>query len=117
MDDIKRLSQYLEQANSIYARVVAHGLEIERLRMLGECTKSAPKTKVRLESITTRLSVLGNEMINDIDQLIELWQIIRGLIELVPDYKVRLVLQSRYLCGRTWEEIASDLGCSHRTAF
>jgi DNA-directed RNA polymerase specialized sigma subunit len=57
---------------------------------------------------------LQEEIDRDIDMLIDLKRDILTAVNAVERLEYRLVLESRYLHFRTWQEIADTLGCNIR---
>ena len=61
-----------------------------------------------------RIVDLEREINRDIDRLVDLKREIMAAIRSVDNSKYRLVLEKRYLCYRTWEQIAADTGYNVR---
>lgn len=70
-----------------------------------------------MENAMVKLIDLEREINADIDKLVDLKQEISGLIEQVSNFKYRIVLEYRYIKGKTWEQIAKDLGYNVRWVF
>lgn len=68
----------------------------------------------RTEDIITKIVDLEAEMNRDIDRLVDLRCEIGEVIESIKDDRERLLLQYRYLDGRTFEWIAAEMHYSWR---
>ena len=67
----------------------------------------------RMEDIIIKIVDSENEINTEIDRLVDLKREMRGgVIGAVsqPDYQT--LLELRYLCFKTWEQIAVSMGCS-----
>ena len=62
------------------------------------------------EDIILKMLDLENEINTDIDELVDLKHEIVGVIKAVPDVRLRTLLELRYLCFKSWEHIALDMG-------
>ena len=74
-------------------------------------------TKSPMEDATVKLIDLCHEINDDIDELITLKAEILEIISKVDDPVSQLLLQMRYIEGKTWEEVAYDLDYNSRTVF
>ena len=68
----------------------------------------------KTEGILAKIVDLENEIDADIDRLVAIRDGIKTIIEAVEDDRERLLLQYRYLDGRTFEEIAVQMHYSWR---
>jgi len=68
----------------------------------------------RAEDIIAKIVDLEQEINTDIDKLIDIRQEILSIIEAVEDDRERLLLQYRYLDGKTFEWIAAEMNYSWR---
>ena len=55
---------------------------------------------------------LQHDINQDIDRLVDLKREIADVITAVEDIELRVLLEKRYLCFHTWEQIAVDMGYS-----
>ena len=55
---------------------------------------------------------LQAEINRDIDALVDLKGEMRSKLEMVPAEDYKAILEMRYLCFMSWEQIASNLGLS-----
>ena len=112
--------EYLSQAYQIDQRINAKLEQVMALRALA--TKATgtlydmPRTDspnvCRLEDIIIKIVDSENEINAEIDRLIDLKREMRVVIGAVtqPDYQT--LLELRYLCFKTWEQIAVSMGYS-----
>lgn len=118
-DKIKYLKRYVWLNKKIDRKYA----EIERWRtMLGKVTAqytSQPKGggsiyKSSDINIVDKIVDLEAELNNEIDQLIDIRAEIEAVIAAVEDDRERLLLQYRYLDGKTFEWIAAKMNYSWR---
>lgn len=55
---------------------------------------------------------LQEEINKDIDRLVDLKREIMGVIKAVPNVEYQTILEKRYLCFISWEQIAVDMNYS-----
>ena len=67
-----------------------------------------------MEDIILKIVALENEINGDIDQLVDLKRDITESIHAVESMEHQSLLEKRYLCLMTWEQIAAETGCSVR---
>lgn len=108
--------EYLNQARMLDKRIDSKLEQVERLRALAERTttvlSSQPKGTSgtnRTEYCVLKIWELEREVNEDIDRLIDLKREIQDAIGLLTDDKYKLLLEYRYLCGNTWEQIAEKM--------
>ena len=113
------LQQYLQAERGINAKLE----EISRLRSLAmRTTQVLEKDKVfvqssagdRMAAIVDKIVDLEREVDQEIDKLQDIKREVLSVINAVRDSKLRAVLQYRYICGNTFEEIASAMRYSWR---
>ena len=66
----------------------------------------------KTEEILAKIVDLEKEIDADVDRLIEVRDSIKSIIEAVEDDRERLLLQYRYLDGKTFEWIAAEMNLS-----
>lgn len=66
----------------------------------------------KMEDSIVKLIDLENEINTDINELITLKADITHMIKKVSNRQVRIVLEKRYLCYETWEQISVDMNYS-----
>jgi hypothetical protein len=63
----------------------------------------------RMEDIIAKMIDLENEINSDIDELVDVKKQVMAVIKRVPGAELRSLLEMKYLCNRTWEDIADAL--------
>jgi len=71
----------------------------------------------RTEYCIERIWQLEKEVTEDIDILVDMRQDIRGAIEGIENDRHKLLMECRYLCGNTWEQIAEKMGIEVRWVY
>ena len=74
------------------------------------CRRSMSEASLKLKQTTAEINA-------DIDRLVDLKREMATLIERVNDPSQRLLLEMRYLCGNTWEDIAQKMGYDLRWVY
>lgn len=117
--------EYLSQAYRLDKRI---DLKIEQLKSLNllatKCTstlsdmpKSQSISNSRLEDTVVKIVDLQEEINRDIDSLVDLKRDIVRTIKSVQNPEYQIILELRYLCFKTWEEIAVQMNCSIDNVF
>lgn len=65
-----------------------------------------------MADIVDKIVDLQAEINRDIDALVDLKGEMRSKLEMVPAEDYKAILEMRYLCFMSWEQIASNLGLS-----
>ena len=117
--------EYLSQAYRLDKRIDSKIEQLKSLNLLAtKCTstlsdmpKSQSISNSRLEDTVVKIVDLQEEINMDIDSLVDLKRDIVKTIKSVqnPDYQI--ILELRYLCFKTWEEIAVQMNCSIDNVF
>ena len=116
---------FLNQAFLIDQRIRSKS---EQIRTLNEIATSCSATLTgmprnpnrggsRMADAVCKMIDLENEIARDMDRLIEVKREIVTVINAVDDVVLRTLLEKRYLCGATWEEISVDLCFNKRWTF
>jgi len=114
--------EYLGQAYRLDQWINSKLRQVENLRSLtqrvtasyGREPVSHTRNVTSLEDSIIRL-MEGEEQINQqIDKLVNLKMDIAALIDHVRNENYRLILEKRYLCFLSWDEIATDMHYSSR---
>lgn len=71
----------------------------------------------RLEDTVVKIIDLQEEINRDIDKLVDLKRDIVKAIKRVKKPEYQILLELRYLCFKTWEEIAVKMNCSIDNVF
>jgi hypothetical protein len=109
--------EYLGQAYRIDQRINSKIEQVTSLRNLATKATStlsdAPPSGTcnvhRMEDVITKMVDMENEINADIDRLINLKQEIVQAIKSVHNPEQQTLLELRYLCFRTWEEISVEM--------
>ena len=114
------IKSYLGQAYRIDQRINSKLDQVHSLRELATkatatLSEDRPK-KTRnfqsMEDIICKILDLESEINLDIDKLVDLKREIVKLIKSIPNTEHQTILELRYLCFKTWEQIAVDMGYS-----
>jgi len=76
--------------------------------------KGGGSIRGKTENIIAKIVDLEKEIDADVDRLIEVRDSIKSIIEAIEDDRERLLLQYRYLDGKTFEWIAAEMNYSWR---
>ena len=117
--------EYLSQAYRLDKRIDSKIEQIKSLNLLAtKCTttlsdmpKSQRAGNSRLEDTVVKIVDLQEEINRDIDSLVDLKRDIVRTIKSVQNPEYQIILELRYLCFKTWEEIAVEMGYSSRGIF
>ena len=110
--------EYLGQAYRLDQRINS---KLEQVLSLRDLTTKATATMsdmpgggsrnvYRMQDIIGKIIDLENEINADIDQLVDLKREMVTAIKSVADPEYQTLLELRYLCFKTWEQIAVDMG-------
>ena len=117
--------EYLSQVMYIDQRINS---KLEQVMTLREAATKATATLTdmprsdspnlrSMEDTIVKIIDLENEINRDIDQLVDLKAEARRLINQVKEPDQQLVLELRYLCYKSCNEIMVELGCSEPTVY
>ena len=112
--------EYLLQAHYLDERITSKTQQIASLNELPtKCTstisdmpKSPNHGNSRMEDCVIKIIDLENELKDDIEKLINLKKEIMGVIKAVPNLEYQTLLEKRYLCFISWEQISVDMNYS-----
>lgn len=106
-----RQGRFLDtQINSKIQQVESlHGLATKATSTLSDMPGGPTRNTHRMEDIIIKILMLENEINEDINQLVDLKNEIRGVIKAVEDEELRIILEKRYLNYEAWTDIADDL--------
>ena len=123
--------EYLGQAYRLDRRIDSKIGQVASLNALAtKCTTTVTgmphnpaKSVSSMEDVIVKIIDLKDEINRDIDALIDLKREIVGVIKAVENPEYQTLLELRYLCFKSWEEISVDMGygidnvfCLHRKA-
>lgn len=117
--------EYLSQAYRLDKRIDSKIEQLKSLNLLAtKCTstlsdmpKSQSISNSRLEDTVVKIVDLQEEINKDIDSLVDLKRDIVKTIKSVQNPEYQIILELRYLCFKTWEEIAVQMNCSIDNVF
>lgn len=114
--------EYLQQALRLDERINSKISQLESLRELAtKCTSTitgmphnpSPSQSPMADAVC-KIIDLQDEINRDIDHLVDLKRELVGVIRNVEDVECRLLLELRYLCFKSWEDIAVQMGYTTR---
>lgn len=100
----QRINAKMEQVANL------HELAVKATATLSNTPRSASRNVHSTESIITKIVDLEDELNRDIDTLVDIKCNIMRAIKRVNNPEYQTILEQRYLCYRTWEQIAVNLG-------
>ena len=109
--------EYLSQALRLDQRIDAKIAQVASLNELAtKCTATLtgmPRNPNRggstMADAVCKIVDLQNEINRDIDRLVDLKRELVAVIKAVEDTEYQTLLEKRYLCFQTWEQIAVDM--------
>ena len=114
--------EYLSQAHRLDQRIDAKIAQVKSLNDLAtKCTatitgmpRNPNGSGSTMETAVCKIIDLQDEINRDIDRLVDLKREIMEVIKAVADTEYQILLEKRYLCFHTWEQIAVDMGYNVR---
>ena len=110
--------EYLGQAYRLDQRINS---KLEQVLSLRELTTKATATMSDMPGGGSRnvykIVDLENEINADIDKLVDLKREMVAVIKAVENPEYQTLLELRYLCFKTWEQIAVDMKYSTRNVY
>ena len=114
--------EYLNQAFRIDQRINSKLEQIESLRTLltktsstlSDMPKNPNKSRSRTEDLIIKIMMIEDEIKADIDKLVSLKKDVSDVINAVEPVECRMLLELRYLCFHTWEDIAAEMNYTVR---
>ncbi|NCC16788.1 MAG: DUF1492 domain-containing protein [Clostridia bacterium] len=100
----QRINSKIEQVSSL------HSLAIKATSTLSDMPGSATRNTHRMEDIIVKIVDMEQEISCDIDRLVNLKQEITQVIHKVENLEYQTLLELRYMCFKTWEHIAVEMG-------
>lgn len=109
--------EFLRQVRFVDRMIDSKLRQVERLRdeagrttlLLSDMPRGGG-SRNHLEDVITKIVDLENEINRDIDRLVDLKTAARTAINAIQEPEYRLILELRYLCYKTWPEIAETMG-------
>ena len=120
-----KAKEFLNQAYLLDQRIKSKSEQIQSLNELAtKCTvtltgmpRNSNHGDSTMADAVCKIIDLQNEIAADMDRLVQIKKDIVDVIGKVNDVKFRILLEKRYLCGETWEEITVSLYHNRRWVF
>lgn len=120
-----KIKEYLRQAYRIDQRInskleqiaALHDLATKATVTYSDMPKSPNRSGSKIEDAITKIMDLEDEINRDIDKLVDLKTDITHLIKNLDSHEHQIILEQRYLCFKSWEQIAVDMGYSIQHTF
>lgn len=117
--------EYLSQAYRIDQRINSKLEQIVSLRelatkatsTLSDTPPSGTRNVHSIEGVIVKMIDLEEEINRDIDTLVDLKRDIMAVIKKINNPEQQTLLELRYLCFKTWEQIAVEMGYSLQHIF
>ena len=114
--------EYLSQAYRLDQRINS---KLEQIRTLNELAtkttstisdmpKSPSPSQSKMADAVAKIADLKNQIAEDTDRLVDIKVRIAHAIKAVDNVDLQLLLELRYLCYHTWEQIAIEMNCTVR---
>ena len=102
----QRINSKLEQVMSLRT------LATKATSTLSDTPPSGTRNVHHMEDIIVKIIEMKNEINRDIDNLVDLKREMVSVIKAVTDPEYQTILELRYLCFKSWEQIAVDMNYS-----
>lgn len=120
-----KIKEYLMQAYRIDQRINSkleqiaslHDLATKATVTYSDMPSNPNKGKSKIEDAIIKIMELEDEINHDIDRLVDLKTDITHLIKNLDSHEYQIILEQRYLCFKSWEQIAVDMGYSIQHTF
>jgi len=99
----QRINSKLEQVESL------NGLATKVNSTLSGMPKNPNRATSAMADTVTKIITLQAEINNDIDRLVDLKREMVAVIKAVVNTECQTLLELRYLCFKTWEQIAVEM--------
>lgn len=114
--------EYFEQALTLDKRIGSKLDHLSSLRemvtkastTLSDMPKSSSRNMHRLEDIICKIVDLEDEINDDIDHFVDMKREYMQVIGSITSPVHQLIMEKRYLCCQTWEQISLELGYDMR---
>lgn len=120
------LKEYLNQAIFINRAIAIKMEEVRQLKQMGSCSSSFISNnggsshtyrQSKVEKLIEKIYFCEEQINSLIDKLVDQNNAIRSLISKLPDLQQRNILETHYICGKTWEQTAEENYVSLRTVY
>ena len=109
----KKTKEYLSQAFYIDQRINSKIEMVSSLHdlaaTLSDTVVSRTRNNHKMENVIVKIIDLENEINSDIDELVDLKQKLISEIKNIKRIEYQTILEKRYLCFQSWEQIAVDM--------
>ena len=117
--------EYLNQAYWLDRRIDSKLEQLSALKEMATKTTSIMNDDVvshsrnlhSLQDVISKIIDMQAEINNDIDHLVNLKQEIMQVIKGVQNPEHQILLEQRYLCFKSWESVAEELGYNIRHVY
>ncbi len=117
--------EYLSQAYRLDQRINSKLEQVASLNQLAtKCTytitgmpRNPGHGTSTIAEVVTKIVDLQADINRDIDSLVDLKREIVGVIKAVDNTECQMLLELRYLCFKSWEQIAVDMGYNVRHVY
>lgn len=106
--------EYLSQAYRLDQRINSKLEQIRTLNELATKTTSTISDMPKMADAVAKIADLKNQIAEDTDRLVDIKVRIAHAIKAVDNTDLQLLLELRYLCYHTWEQIAIEMNCTVR---
>lgn len=109
--------EYLSQSYRVNQRIYSMLDQIEDLKTLATKISSvtndmpgSPNRNIhKTENVVVKLLDLEDSVLNEMNILLDLKREMKEVLTKLENIDYRIILEMRYLCYKTWEEIAEDM--------
>lgn len=125
MTDKNKAKEYLGQAYRIDQRINSkieqvsslHSLAVKASATMSDMPGSPNRNLHRMEDVIVKIADIEEQINGDISFLVNLKKEIADVIKAVDNLECQTLLELRYLCFKTWEQIAVDMGYKVRHVY
>ena len=107
----KRINSKLEQVLSL------RGLTTKATATMSDMPGGGSRNVYKMQDIIAKIVDLEDDINRDIDALVDLKREMVSVIKAVENPEYQTLLELRYLCFKTWEQIAVDMNYSIEYTF
>ncbi|MBZ4669577.1 MAG: hypothetical protein JG775_2732 [Defluviitaleaceae bacterium] len=108
----KSIKNKLEEKERLESLAQKVTVDITQEKVSGGKSSTSP-----MENVIVKLIDLSHEINDDIDRLIDLKREILDTISKVNDISYQVLLEMRYISGKSWDDVASIMGYDRSTIF
>lgn len=120
--DRKEVKEYLGRAYRVDRMILSKLNQIQSLNdlatratsVISDMPGSATRNVHKKEDVIVKILTLEEEIHSEVSRLVDIKRETMEVIRKVKDPELQLLLEERYLCFLTWEDIAADMNCTVR---